>query len=62
MTHHGEHTTIIGTATGTVFTVAATIDVQDYYKTVILAITGAVVSFLVSVALKWLWNRFMGSK
>jgi len=57
MVHHHEYTTALGTITGTVFTVAATIDSQDYMKTVVLAIVGATVSFLVSVALKWLWNR-----
>jgi hypothetical protein len=40
-----------------VFTVAATIDTQDYIKTVILAVIGATVSFAVSLVLKWLWNK-----
>ena len=53
MLHHQEHTTIIGTATGTMFTVAANIDSHDYLKTAILALIGASVSFLVSVILKW---------
>ncbi len=47
----------MGTLTGTVFTVAATIDTQDYMKTMILAIVGATVSFGVSVFLKWLWKK-----
>ena len=47
----------MGTLTGTVFTVAATIDTQDYMKTMILAIVGATVSFAVSMFLKWLWNK-----
>jgi mannitol-specific phosphotransferase system IIBC component len=50
-------TTILGTLTGTVFTVTATIDTQDYIKTMILAIIGATVSFVVSIFLKWLWKR-----
>jgi hypothetical protein len=33
------------------FSVAATIDLQDYFKTVILAIVGAFVSFVVTVVL-----------
>jgi uncharacterized membrane protein len=57
MTHHHDSTTAIGTVTGTVFTVAANIDSQDYLKTAILAILGATVSFIVSLFLKWLWKR-----
>jgi uncharacterized membrane protein YgaE (UPF0421/DUF939 family) len=54
---HPDSSTAFGTITGTVLTVAATIDTQDYMKTVILAVIGATVSFLVSLFLKWLWNR-----
>ncbi len=57
MTHHHDSTTALGTVTGTVFTVAATIDTQDYIKTAILAVIGATVSFLMSILLKWVWNR-----
>jgi hypothetical protein len=57
MTHHHDSTTAFGTVTGTVFTVAATIDTQDFIKTAILAVIGATVSFLMSVLLKWVWNR-----
>jgi hypothetical protein len=57
MQHYHDSTTALGTVTGTVFTVAATIDTQDYMKTAILAVIGATVSFLVSVLLKWVWNR-----
>ena len=57
MLQHHEHTTALGTVTGTVFTVAANIDSHDYLKTVILALIGATVSFLVSVFLKWVWKR-----
>jgi uncharacterized membrane protein len=57
MIQHHEHTTALGTVTGTVFTVAANIDSHDYLKTVILALIGATVSFLVSVFLKWVWKR-----
>ena len=56
MHHHHEHTTALGTVTGTVFTVAATIDSHDYMKTAVLAIFGATVSFVVSIFLKWLWK------
>lgn len=55
-THH-EHSTALGTASGTVLTVFATIDVQDYLKTVILAIVGATVSFVVSLIFKWFMKK-----
>jgi hypothetical protein len=51
-----DHSTALGTVTGTVFTVAATIDTQDYIKTVVLAIIGASVSFAVTMILKWIWK------
>ncbi len=57
MLQHHEHTTALGTVTGTVFTVAANIDSHDYMKTAILALIGATVSFLVSLFLKWVWQR-----
>jgi len=62
MHHHHDSTTAIGTVTGTVFTVAATIDSHDYLKTVILAIIGATVSFTVSMILKWIWNFLQRKK
>lgn len=62
MIQHHEHTTALGTVTGTVFTVAATIDTQDYMKTAILALVGATVSFLVSVFLKWVWKILQQSR
>ena len=61
MQHH-DSTTAIVTVTGTVFTVAATIDSHDYMKTVILAIIGATVSFTVSMMLKWIWNFLQRKK
>jgi mannitol-specific phosphotransferase system IIBC component len=57
MVAHPDSTTAFGTVTGTVLTVAATIDTQDYMKTVILAIVGASVSFIVSIILKWIWRK-----
>jgi uncharacterized membrane protein (UPF0136 family) len=57
MYYQQDSTTTLGTLTGTVFTVTATIDTQDYIKTMILAIIGATVSFVVSIFLKWLWKR-----
>ena len=54
---HHDHSTALGTVTGTVFTVAANIQSQDYTKTVILAAVGATASFLVSLVLKWIWDK-----
>jgi|DEB19_MinimDraft_2_1074335.scaffolds.fasta_scaffold00181_6 hypothetical protein len=56
-----DHSTALGTVTGTVFTVAATIDTQDYIKTVVLAIIGASVSFAVTMILKWIWKILRAS-
>ena len=53
-----ESGTILGTVSGTALTVAVNINSPDILKTVILAALGAVVSFSVSVLLKWLVKRF----
>lgn len=50
-THSG---TILGTVSGTVLTVAVNIGSSDIVKTGVLAAFGAVVSFSVSLLLKWL--------
>lgn len=55
--HHIEGGTILGTVSGTGLTVLANIDSTDITKTVVLAAIGAVVSFCVSVSLKWLVKR-----
>ncbi len=56
MIHH-DHSTAIGTTTGTALSVFATLDKQDITKTVVLACVGAIVSFAVSLLLKWIWKR-----
>ena len=48
--------TIAGTVSGTALTVLANVGSADVIKTVILAALGAVVSFSVSVLLKWLFR------
>lgn len=53
-----ESGTILGTVSGTVLTVLMNIGSSDVIKTVILAALGAVVSFSVSVLLKWLVKKF----
>ena len=58
--HHIDHTTAAGTVTGTVFTVAANIDSQDYIKTAILACVGAIASFMIILCLKWMWKVLKG--
>lgn len=57
--HHG---TAAGTAGGTLLSVIATIQSGDLTKTVILAALGAVVSFGVSLGLKWVAKRWLRSR
>lgn len=54
---HIEHVTLLGTVSGTALTVVVNIGSSDIIKTVVLAAIGAVVSFGVSVGLKWLTKR-----
>jgi len=55
--NHIENGTILGTVSGTVLTVVVNIGSSDIIKTVFLAALGAVVSFGVSLGLKWLVKR-----
>ena len=55
--NHIESGTILGTVSGTALTVVVNIGSSDIIKTVVLAAIGAVVSFGVSVGLKWLTRR-----
>lgn len=58
-THNNiESGTILGTISGTVLTVLVNIGSSDIIKTAVLAALGAVVSFGVSLLLKWLVNKF----
>ena len=58
-THNNiESGTIMGTVSGTVLTVLVNVGSSDILKTFILAALGAVVSFSVSVLLKWLVKKF----
>lgn len=57
-THNNiESGTILGTVSGTVLTVVVNVGSSDILKTVILAGLGAVVSFSVSLLLKWLVKK-----
>lgn len=53
----GDSTTLHGTVVGTGFTLLATLDGQDIVKTIVLGSLGAIVSFLVSKGLKYVWER-----
>lgn len=55
-----ENGTIIGTVSGTALTVWMNIGSSDIVKTVVLAALGAVVSFSVSVLLKWIVKKLKG--
>jgi uncharacterized membrane protein len=57
MLPHHDHSTAIGTTTGTALSVFATLDPQDYIKTIVLACVGAIVSFTVTLVLKWAWAK-----
>ena len=57
MEHTEDHTTMIGTISGTLLSIAVTIDLQDFTKTIVLAAVGASVSFVVTKVLKWGWER-----
>jgi hypothetical protein len=56
--HNIESGTILGTVSGTALTLAVNIGSSDIIKTVVLAALGAVVSFSVSLLLKWLVRRW----
>ena len=49
--------TLMGTAGGTFLSVVPNLDSEDVLKTVVLASIGAVVSFIVSLALKYLIKK-----
>jgi len=59
MSNHNniESGTILGTVCGTALTVVMNIGSSDLIKTVVLAALGALVSFSVSLFLKWLVKR-----
>ena len=47
----------IGTASGTLLSISPTIFTQDIVKTIVLAVIGATVSFMVSLLLKRITKR-----
>jgi uncharacterized membrane protein len=46
-----------GTIGGTLLTIVGVLDLQDIFKTIILAALGALVSFIVSTGLKIIFKR-----
>lgn len=59
MTEHSNHGgTVAGTASGTLLTIFANIHSEDIVKTTLLACVGAIVSFTISLALKWIARKF----
>ena len=54
-TDHGG--TLAGTTGGTLLTVLINIHPEDVLKTVVLACVGAVVSFIISVMMKWAMKK-----
>jgi len=56
-THNGNGGTVAGTAGGTLLTIFANIHSEDVVKTVVLACIGAVVSFTISVGMKWIAKK-----
>jgi len=53
--NHTENDTIVGTVGGTLLAIFSHLDSTDVARTVILATIGAIVSFVVSRTIKWLW-------
>jgi mannitol-specific phosphotransferase system IIBC component len=59
MAAHSNHGgTVAGTAGGTLLTIFANIHSEDIVKTAVLACIGAVVSFIISIGLKWISRRW----
>lgn len=58
MTTHSNHGGMVaGTAGGTLLTIFMNIHSEDIVKTIVLATIGAVVSFAISMAMKWISKR-----
>ena len=57
--HNIQHTTFIGTVSGTVLSTMASIDPSDFLKTMILATIGATTSFILSIGLKWIQRKLL---
>lgn len=60
--HSGQGATLAGTGLGALLCFVGQINSSDLIKTMLLSITGAVISFAVSVILKWMARRVRGRK
>ena len=56
-TQHQHTGTLAGTVSGALLTLFANIHSEDLMKTIVLAAIGALVSFIVSLGLGWIWRR-----
>lgn len=60
MTTHSNHGgTVAGTAGGTLLTIFANIHSEDIVKTALLACIGAIVSFMISLFMKWMSKKVL---
>ena len=60
MTTHSNHGgTAAGTAGGTLLTIFANIHSEDVIKTALLACIGAIVSFMISLFMKWMSKKIL---
>jgi mannitol-specific phosphotransferase system IIBC component len=60
MSVHSSHSgTAAGTAGGTLLTIFANIHSEDTIKTAVLACIGAVVSFMISLFMKWMSKKIL---
>jgi mannitol-specific phosphotransferase system IIBC component len=59
--HNNNGGTVAGTAGGTLLTIFANIHSEDVVKTAVLACIGAVVSFTISIGMKWLARKLRKS-
>lgn len=58
MAQNNHSGTVAGTASGTLLTIFGNIHSEDLVKTAVLALIGAIVSFAVSLGMKWIAKKF----
>ena len=62
MSNHFHSTTLSSTASGTLLVVIIQINSSELLQTAVLATIGAVVSFIVSKTMKYLWEKIKNRK
>ena len=55
--YHQNNPTLVGTAGGTFLSIVPNLNSEDVVKTIVLATLGAVVSFFISLVLKYLSKK-----